>query len=68
MGKKAELSKVSPELQGVSEEIIQENYDGDILEDLNAATAAIFEMTELSLEDDPFEQINQVLIQQIKRL
>jgi len=54
--------------QGVSEEIIRNNYDGNILEDLSAATAAIFGSTELSFEDDPFEQMNQVLTQQIQRL
>jgi len=54
--------------KGVSEEIIKENYDGDVLEDLKAVVSLVLEKSGRESESDPFERINRILIERISQL
>ena len=54
--------------KGVSEEIIKENYDGDVLEDLKAVVSLVLEKSGRESESDPFERINRILIERIGQL
>lgn len=53
---------------GVSEEIITAHYDGDVLEDLETVVTIILEKSGLEIEAEPFEKINAVLLERVKRL
>ncbi len=54
--------------KGVSENIIKEHYEGDVLEDLRAVVSLVLEKSGLTVEDEPFERINTVLSERIQRL
>lgn len=54
--------------EGVSEEIIKDNYGGDVLEDLKAVVCLVLEKPDLTLADEPFERINRELTERIRRL
>jgi hypothetical protein len=54
--------------EGVSENIIKENYGGDVLEDLKAVTSLILEKSGQTPEYDPFEKINRLLIERVRQL
>ncbi len=54
--------------EGVSEEIIKENYGGDVLEDLKSVVSLILKKSGQESEIDPFEKINRILIERIRQL
>jgi len=53
---------------GVSEEIINEQYDGNVIEDLNKLMETIFKMHDITRIENPFKNINDILIRKIKIL
>jgi len=61
-------SNIGHGFSGVSEEIITENYSGDMLEDMETVVKIILEKSGLEIEPKPFERINAVLLERMKRL
>ena len=54
--------------EGVSEEIIKNKYDSDILDDLNTIIDKISNLSANEIPKNPFEKISSILIEKIKKL
>ncbi len=61
-------SIVAHGFDGISEEIIKENYGGDVFEDLKAVVSSVLKESGQDSENDPFEKINRLLIGRIGQL
>lgn len=53
--------------EGISEEIIESKYDGDILDDLNKTIKIIFHLSNIEIPENPFKKISSILIEKINK-